>query len=239
MKINDKNYIYIDTKIEDEFRKRIAKLDGGLNISCVKLGDSDFDYKFSTNPTNIRTLNAPFRVNNIKYPLIYTGANSGLNGYITVFARKVVLDNEDVVAQSLYNFPQLENWQNGLDSPRLENGKKFDSLLFNESQMGYILYFQTILYNYIEPSSELLYRFNEKIQTKITFDGVEYIPNEWDIVLDENERVLVIDDKEYRLFNNSMFISKDFTGPLTSNIKGKIELLGELTRIKKTINFNI
>lgn len=243
MKISNKNYIYIDTKVQDEFRKRLAQLNNtNLKATCVTLGDSDVDYRLVTPKSDQRVLNAPFSVNAVKYPLFYSGAANGLNGYITAFARQVVDDNGNTLVNSLYEFPPLENFSLGSTAPTVDNGKNFSRLEFAENKMGYILYFQSILYNYIDQDSGLLKRFNEKISCRIYFNNEEYVPDDWQIIKDENSRDIYLanEDKTITIHNNSVFIAKDATlQPISNNNNGRIEILGETTGLQKIIYFNI
>lgn len=240
MRIDNKNYIFIDTKIQDKFRERLSKVDlSELKLKCIVLGDSDFDYSNSTNHLDSRILNAPYNVENVKYPLFYEGANQGLNGFISCFARKVIEGTDGVKIQSYYNFPTDSDYLIGREVPTLANGKHIDSLEFNNSKMGYILYLQTLLYNYIDEESGLIQRMNEKILVKVLFNDVEYLPSGWDIIIDDNTREIEKDGEVYTINNNSIFISKNNSEDLTHNANGRIELIGELSNIKKTIYFNI
>lgn len=240
MRIDNRNFIFIDSKIQDKFRERLAHVDlSELNLKCVVLGDSDFDYANSMNHLNTRILNAPYNVESVKYPLFYEGANSGLNGFISCFARKVYETTEGAVIQSYYEYPFNEDYTLGLEVPTLANGKHINMLSFDDSKSGYILYLQTILYNYIDEESDLMQRMNEKILIKIFFNDIEYIADGWDVVFDNDVRDIVQDGEIYTIHNNSLLISKDFSEELTYNSNGRIELVGELSNIKKTIYFNI
>lgn len=236
MKINP-NILQLDIKVQDKFRENLAQLaNGNLKLSCVMLGDSDIDYEISQDMSNARILNAPFNVEGIRYPLVYDGPGKGLDGYITCFARKV--DSTGAVL-GLYNYPTNDTFTNGQLPPKLENGKDFSKLEFDGTKMGYILYFQSLLYNFVDDSTQQLMRLNEKINIKVTFDGSETIPAEWDVVKDNGTRTVTLNNKSYSLYNNSMLIAKNIGGSATNNIKGIIKVTGEFSNITKNITFNL
>lgn len=236
MKI-DNSILTLDIKLQDKYRELLANIaDGSLNISCVQLGDSDIDYENTQDMSNSRILNAPFNVEKIKYPLIYDGTGRGLEGRISCFARKV---NSDGTLSSIYNWPNDFIWTVGDKVPPVYNGYDWNALQFDNTQMGYILFFQTILNNFYDSASGLTQRMIEKIDVEVTFNGSKSVPTGWEITRDEDTKVLTINNTNYTVYNNSMLIAKTAGPSLTSNTNGLITAKGSLSNIVKNITFNI
>lgn len=231
------NILQLDIKIQDKFRQTLADVAAGnLKLKCVQLGDSDVDYQNSLNVDNFKILNSPFNSESIRYPLIYDGSGRGLEGYITCFARQIDSDGNVL---SLYNYPGDFTFLDGRVPPDLNNGYSFFDLTFDGSKMGYILFFQTILLNYVDENTGFNKALNEKINMKVTFFDSETVPPGWEVVKDESTHVITIDDVNYVVNNNSMMIAKSDSNILGNNADGKIYLTGALSNISKTINFNI
>ena len=236
MQINP-SVLTLDIKVQDKFRSMLANIaNGSMTLSGVILGDSDIDYENSININDSRILNTPFNVDAIKYPLIYNGSGRGLYGYISCFARQV---NSDGSISSLYQYPTNSTFTAGTTIPTLGDGYNFNSLTFSAAKLGYILFFQTILSNYEDSGTGLQERLNEQIDITVKFNGSTIVPLPWQVTIDGGTTQINIDGLPYTVYNNSMLIGKDLTDSVSANSNGQIIVSGELSNIKKTINFNI
>ena len=221
--ILDPNILQLDIKVQDKYRKLLSKLgQDGVELKCVQLGDSDIDYELSPNMESARILNAPYNVESIKYPLIYNGAGKGLKGTVSSFVRLV---NADGTISSLYNYPTSSLFETGRVPPSLENGKNFDKIDFTSSQMGVIIYFQTLLDYYFDIETNLPLRLKEEYDIVVTFSSSTTVPTGWEITIDQA--------------NGSMLLGKAAVAVSSTTIfNGKIEAIGKISSNKKTIEFN-
>lgn len=248
MKVNN-SVLTLDIKIEDKFRKMLANLDKGMpRLTGVILGDSDIDYEFP-DMKNARIHNAPYNVNKVKYPLIFSGGEKGMEGYITTFVRKIV-DTTDPLSiiptptcriDSMYSYPGSNAFLPGGSPPTLGNGYDWDTLDFEDLKMGYIIYFQVILLNYYDKTTNLPLRFNEKLDMKVEFNGSEIIPANWQIIKDIDTTPQTFFGKTYNVWHNSILIGKNamaIANPLSPK-KGLITVTGTTSNITKKITFNI
>ena len=156
MKVNN-SVLTLDIKIEDKFRNMLANLSSGMpRLTGVILGDSDIDYDFP-DIKNARIHNAPYNINKIRYPLIFSGGEKGMEGYITTFVRKIVdttdyfsvIINPTCRIDSMYSYPGSNSFISGGSPPTLGNGYDWDTLDFEDAKMGYIIYFQVILFGHL------------------------------------------------------------------------------------------
>lgn len=255
MKVNN-SVLTLDIKIEDKFRELLANLDKGMpKLKGVILGDSDIDYQ-NLDIKNSRIHNAPYNINKVKYPLIYAGGEKGVEGYITVFLRKVVDTTEfydpSIITSgptiyqtcridSMYDYPTTSIFTNGGSPPVLGNGFDWDMIDFENNKMGYLVYFQVILLNYYDKTTNLPLRFNEKLDIKVEFNNSEIIPAGWRIIKDIDQTSQTFFGKTYNVWHNSMFICKEaFAVAAPTSIKdGLITVTGTTSNITKKIKFNI
>jgi hypothetical protein len=96
-------------------------------------------------------------------------------------------------------------------------------LTFDSTKSGYILFFETLLDNYLDDNN-VPERMSEQYKFTVTFNGSETIPNGWDIIYDYE--------------HGSLLIGKD-VGSVTSSNNGIITVFGLTSRFQKTILFNI
>lgn len=240
MKINN-SILQLDIKMQDKLRELLAHgEDGLLKITGVQLGDSDVDYN-QLNINENRVLNAPFNVNKVKYPLIFSGTGRGLEGNITCFARKVVEEAGVTKIYSLYDWPNNSNFTYGNTAPILNNGYDWNNLDFDETKMGYVIFFQTLLLNYFDATLNLQSRFNEPLDIEVSFNGSTTLPPGWEITIDSGTRQITEAGVTMTVYHNSMLICKDATGISTAglNTDGQISVTGNLSNINKKITFNI
>lgn len=235
----DNNKLTLDIKVQDKFRELLANRDQDLpKLTGVMLGDSDIDYNL-LDQSQAHILNAPFNVNKIKYPLIYSGSEKGLEGNITCYARKIVAGSPTVT--SLYTFPPAITYTPGTTPPTLNNGFDWNILPFDTAKQGYILFFQTLLLNYFDPTTNLQKRLNEPMKFKITFSGSIIPPTGWEVVIDDGTSPVIHGVDTINVHHNSLMISRDVVGTSTVglNTNGLITVTGMLSNITKTIAFNI
>lgn len=214
----------VDIKVQDRYRKWFSSigLSDTLAASCVILGDSDVDYNLAPNVEQTRVLNAPFNVAGVKHKLIYNGVGKNLSGQIKSFARKVITTGD---VQSLYDYNLNENWSTGSLPPELINGKDWSKFTFDDTKMGYILYFSTVL-DYYVTDDNVNQRLNEDYTFEVLWDNSTTTPTGWEYVID-NE-------------NDSMFLCKvdSSANPIGLNYRGKIVITGQFSKKVKTITFN-
>ena len=214
--------LFIDLKSQDFLRNWFSKrgsLDT-LQIEAVEIGDSDIDYQLSTNPTTIRTLNAPYQVSQIKSKLIYQGSIAGgLSGVLTNFLRHI---NNSGGVESLYNYPPDEiTYTLGIVPPTLKNGADWNTIQFNTSSTtkeGFIVFTQTLPDGYIDPLSSLPMRYQEEYDLTVT-----NLPSQWEIIPD--------------VVNGSFMIAKPDNYVFVT-ATGTITIKGKDTGISKNIKFN-
>ena len=239
MEINP-SILTLDIKVQDKFRELLAKMGEGLNpLTGVVLGDSDIDYNL-LDMQNARILNAPFNVNKIKYPLIYSGSEQGgLEGNITCFVRRIY--DGDTQVSSLYNYPPTMTFTPGNTPPVLNNGYDWNVLAFDTHKQAQILFFQTLLMNYYDPTTNLMYRFNEPMDIKVTFSLSSTVPTGWELTIDEGTSPITVGTETVNVFHNSLCLSRVATGSSTVglNTNGLITVTGKLSNIVKKVAFNI
>jgi len=222
--ILNSNQIQVEIKVADRYRNLLSKLNSNTQLSCVMLGDSDIDYENTQNINKVRILNAPFNAEAIKYPLIYNGLGNGIKGTITSFIRFVDADGN---VSSYYEYPLNENLSIGRIPPTLKNGVDKDSLPFTNNRMGIIVFFQTLM-DYYKTEEGVQQRLKETYEIKIFFNGVETIPNGWQLINDfDNGSLLLAKD------NISL---QDGGGAI---LNGLIKVKGNTSNIEKNITFNI
>lgn len=223
--ILDSSQIQVDIKVQDRMRKWLSRLmtSGTLEFECIMLGDSDIDYELSVDMSKARILNAPYNIEAIKYPLIYNGLGKGIKGVITCFARYVDA-NGDI--SSYYDYPVSTALTIGKIPPTLQNGYDIDSAAFTNNRMGVIFFIQTLL-DYYRDENNLQQRLKEVYEFKVLFNGSETIPSGWQVIKDIN--------------NSSLFISKDtvtLVDPSTT-LNGELQIVGNISKIQRSIKFNI
>jgi len=218
------NTLVLDIKLTDEMREWLSTLGNEdlLSATCVILGDSDIDYNLAPKINTTRILEGPYNPPAVKYKLIYNGVGQDLSGTIKTFARYV---NTDGTISSLYDYPTTSNFTSGTTPPSLENGKDFDQITFQDVQMGYILYFETVLDFYLDDDGTKE-RLNEDYTFTILWDGSATIPAGWDYVIDT--------------VNGSMLLAKTdtTTSPIGTNYRGKITVFGNTSNKTKVVTFN-
>lgn len=232
--IRNQGQLLLDIKIQDKFRAMLAT--GEMpKIVGVVLGDSDIDYNIAP-MSRARITNAPFNVEKVKYPLIYSGAAKGLEGYITCFARKITGPAGDVT--SLYGFPPDATTYTPSTTglvPTVNNGSNISELHYPTiGPYAYVCFFQSLLLNYYNPTSNLIMRLNEPMD----FSFSPAVPPGWEIIIDEQVTPIVVDGNTINLFHNSCLISMPMAAPLVSlpNFITKLTVTGQLSNIKKTID---
>lgn len=223
------NTLQLDIKLTDAYRKYLSSLGSleALKAGCVILGDSDIDYTLSPNISESAILNAPYAPSGIKHKLLWNGVGKDLSGTIRCFARQVQANGS---INSLYNYPTDEIFSLGDTPPELINGKDWNQITFNDSKMGYILFFETVLDYYLTDDG-INERLIELYDVSIDWNsennnGDNSIPLDWDVVTDN--------------LNGSMLISKNDTtlNPIGLNYRGQIIISAQFTKKKKIITFN-
>lgn len=229
--INNNSQLLLDIKIQDKFREMLAS--GNLpQLTGVVLGDSDIDYTIP-NMANARISNSPFSVNKIKYPLIYSGSESGLDGYITCFARQVVSATE---VDSLYGYPpDSVDYTAGTTPPNVNNGLNLSSINFplvTPTPFGYVLFFQSLLLNYFDPTTNLLQRLNEQM----TFSFYPTLPSGWQVTIDDSVTPVTIGTETFNVYHNSMLISRPGGVVYSPGLASTLTVTGQLSNIVKTVS---
>lgn len=219
------NVLTIDLKVTDRYRKWFSYLGKDpdyLASTCVSLGDSDIDYELAPNIEDSRILSAPFSIEGIKHKLIYNGVGKNLSGVIKCFARKV---NSNGEVESLYNYPVNEIFTIDTTPPSLENGKNWERVTFNDTQMGFILYFSTVLDFYLDENGKKK-RLSEEYEISFDWNGSPITPNNWGYIIDQE--------------NGSIFFYKANTSivPIGLEYVGKIKIVGKKSNKIKEIQFN-
>lgn len=215
----DNTQLQIQIKAQDRFRQMIANISNPNVLTCVMLGDSDINYEMSNNIDNVRIMDAPYDCEAIKYPLIYNGEGKGLSGEINCFARQIDANGN---IMSLYNYPTSNTLTYGKTIPSLANAFDWSQLIFGANKMGYILFFETLLDNYLDINN-IPQRMQEQYKFTVTFNGSQVVPNNWDIIYDNN--------------NGSLLIGKNIVNVGNAN-NGMITIFGLVSRFQKTILFN-
>ena len=220
MELNQ-NIIEVDIKVQDSYRQLLSQLGiGAAQLQCVMLGDSDIDYELGPNvATKNRILSAPYSIPAIKFPLIFNGAGKGLSGNITTFARQV---NSDGTVSGIYAYPPTLTFTISQVPPTLANGYNWTNLTFTTAKMGFILYFQSIL-AYYQNISGVQEKLIESYTITVTFNGSSTLPANWEIIYDTTD--------------NSMLIAKNAVS-LIGNPNGLITVVGNISKMTSTINFN-
>jgi hypothetical protein len=223
MKLNSQ-VLSIDVKVQDKYRKWFSTLgsENLLTAKCVILGDSDIDYELSGNMNNAKILNAPYAVDGVRYKLIYNGVGKNLAGSIKCFARKV-LSTGDI--QGLYTYPANETFTTGVIPPSLGNGKNWEKFTFNDNQMGYILYFSTVLDYYFDADG-VKKRLVEAYDYTFDWDGSPTTASGYEYVIDND--------------NGSLLLSKQNTtgSPIGLTYRGSLTIKGQFSQKTKKILFN-
>ena len=221
--------LYIDLKTQDRLRQWFSLRENpdNIQIKAVEFGDSDVDYALSTTPNNIRTLNAPYQVDRIKWKLIYSGSIAGgLAGNLTMFLRHV---NSSGQVESLYNYPPTLTYTLGVVPPTLYNGNIFTNIAFNTGitvREGFIAFFQTLPQGYTDPVTLLPLRYKEEYSLIVncpSLSSVTSLPSGWELIPD--------------VVNGSFLLAKPDSYVFTSNT-GTITVKGLDTGISETISFN-
>lgn len=214
----------IDIKLSDSYRKYISSMlaDPTLVPTAVILGDSDIAYDLAPNVANSRILNAPYSTAGVKHKLIFNGVGKNLSGIIKTFARRV---DANGTIESLYNYNTNLNFSPGVIPPVLNNGYDWPQITFSDSQMGYILFFETVLDYYLTPVGAKE-RLVEKYNFTFSWNGSSITPNGWNFVIDNN--------------NGSLLLAKvDTTStPIGLNFRGSITAVGQFSQKIKVITFN-
>jgi hypothetical protein len=218
------NTLQLDIKVEDRYRKWFSGLgiDSQLKASCVILGDSDIDYELAPNVENSRILSTPYSVEGIKHKLIYNGVGKNLAGSIKCFARKV---NSDGTLSSLYDYPANDTFTAGVTPPTLNNGKNWEKITFDDTKMGFVLYFSTVLDFYLT-DEDVKKRINEEYTITFDWNGSSVTPASWDYKIDN--------------VNGSLLLAKQDTtsSPVSSSYLGKITITGTFSNKVKEVKFN-
>lgn len=216
--------LLVDCKLQDTYRAYIAKMlaDPTLVPTGVIIGDSDLDYLLSPNMQNSRILNAPYGDVQIKFPLIYNGVGKNLSGIIKTFARQV---QEDGSIDSVYDYDVNLNWIPGLTPPILSMGYDWNQITFGDTQMGYILFFETLLDYYLTPNGAKE-RLVEAYSFVFSWNGSPVTPSNWNYVIDNT--------------NGSLLLAKQDTTatPIGLNYRGSITVTGQFSQKIKVITFN-
>jgi hypothetical protein len=216
--------LQVDIRVQDRYRKWFSQLglQGQIVAGSVILGDSDVDYELAPNIGTTRVLGAPYNVEGIKSPLIYNGVGKNLAGVVKCFVRKITTTGD---VQSLYDYPNNENWSTGILPPTLVNGKNWEKITFDDTKMGYILYFSTVLDYYFDDQGNKK-RLSEIYDFTMSFDGASAAPTNWEYIID-NE-------------NGSILISKGDTSltPVSASYLGKITVTGQFSKKIKEVKFN-
>jgi hypothetical protein len=222
--ILDPNTLILDIKATDALRQWFSTVgnEDFKQAACVILGDSDIDYSLAPNINASRILDAPYAPPGVKFRLIYNGVGQDLSGLIKCFIRQVATDG---TVTSLYNYPANNTFTAGATPPSLANGLDWEQITFDDTQMGFILFFETVLNFYLD-STGTKERMAELYTISVSWDGSPTIPPNWDFVLDN--------------VNGSMLLSKsDTTGsPIGTNYRGSITIVGLLSQKTKIVTFN-
>lgn len=221
MRLNN-DVLEIEVKVQDRYRKWFSALgtDIPLSATCVILGDSDIDYGLAPNVATSRILSAPYSVNGVKHKLIYNGIGKNLAGSIKCFARQIQSDGS---VDSRYNYPANETWTPGRLPPTLANGENITQVIFDSTKMGYILFFSTVLDYYFDENG-IKKRLFEKYNFFVDWNGVEDIPANWDVVIDNDNGSLLIS-------KNNIAVGTAYTGTIT--------IVGQFSNKTKIIKFNL
>lgn len=218
------NILQIDVKLQDSYRNFLSSFmsDPTVVPSCVILGDSDVDYSLAPNINNSRVLNTPYTTSGIKWKLIFNGVGKNLSGIIKGFARKVLTDGS---IESLYDYNTDLNFIPGITVPTRANGYDWPQLTFDDTQMGYILFFETVLDYYLD-STNAKERLKENYTITFSWNGSPTKPNNWDYVIDNT--------------NGSLLLAKQDTTPtpIGLNYRGSITIVGQFSQKEKIITFN-
>ena len=218
------NTLVVDVKLQDQYRSYIAKMiaDPTQIPSTVILGDSDIDYELSPNVGNSAILNTPYGQCGIKHPLIYNGVGANLSGLINCFARQVQANG---TVDSLYNYNTNLNWSAGVIPPVLANGYDWDQITFTDSQMGYVLFFESVL-DYYLTSTGVQEQLQETYTFTFSWNGSVITPSNWNYVIDNT--------------HGSLLLAKlDTTStPIGLNYRGSITIEGQFTGFIKVVTFN-
>jgi hypothetical protein len=162
---NKKKQLILDIKAQDRLRQWLADRSNQNNFIITKLalGDSDIDYEMSYRSTNIRVLNAPFNVADIRYKLIFEGGLSSFGGKIATHARYIDSNGEVL---SLYNYPGSNSLVLGTQIPSAFNGYDWQEIIFsNLTKEGFFLFNETLPLNY----------FTSTLSTIGSFSSFDYI----------------------------------------------------------------
>jgi hypothetical protein len=216
------NILTLDLKVQDRYRKWFSALGADPNYlasTCVILGDSDIDYELAPNIDNSRILSAPFSTEGIKHKLIYNGVGKNLSGVIKCFARKVL---DDGSVESLYDYPVTQSFSAGTTPPTLTNGRNWEYVTFTSNQMGFILYFSTVLDFYLDANG-VKKRLVENYDFTFDWNGSPLTPAGWNYIIDTD--------------NGSIFLFKS-AGAVGLTYSGKITAVGQSSQKVKELAFN-
>jgi hypothetical protein len=208
----------IDIKAADRLRQWFAGRGNfdGLKLNSVSLGDSDIDYRMSTQQSRIKVLQAPFNTQKIKTRLYYTGGEANLTGTLTMYLRRV---NDSAVVESLYTYPPFITFIPGIAPPLIGNALNYNAIPFDTGDVnreGFICFIQTIPDGFFYNS--------EQHRLKETYTFVfNNVPNTWEVILDQ--------------VNGSFFIAKP-AGYTFLTLQGSIQITGNISTITKTFLFN-
>ncbi len=142
---------------------------------------------------------------------------------------------------SMYGYPVTTAFTPGTVPPSLNNGFDWNLLPFDTEKQGYVLFFQTLLLNYYDATTNLQKRLNEPMSMKVTFNGSNTVPSGWEVTFDHSTTPILVGEEVINMHHNSMLISKQATGVSTvgANVNGQITVTGLLSNITKNIAFNI
>lgn len=198
MKLSN-NVLELDIKVQDKYREKLSKLGKeDLSSTCVILGDSDIDYGLAPNIEKSRILSAPYNINGIKHKLIYNGVGANLSGIIKCFVRKVDSDGNIL---SRYEYPNNMDFIIGNKPPNVDKGMDEEILIFDNTKMGYILYFSTILDYYFDDKNNKQ-RLKEFYSFNFKWGSESVVPLNWDVVYDYDNGSILIAKDELEISNN-------------------------------------
>lgn len=247
---NPNRHLIIDLKAQDRLRKWFSQRgsDALVKLQCVSLGDSDIDYQMSIRPNDIRVLNAPYNVEKIKHPLIYSGAYQNLTGELTAYARLV--SNNQV--SSLYGYPpNSTTYTVGVVPPTLANGFNVSSLSFTVGQglTGWMVFLQTVPDNFSAINNNgntvqarlqegYVYQFSMPTTSLGVTSGIETIqlfndPN-WEMVIDHNNGSFLLAFNDQQLFTDGDFGTFEEPNVLLWNLQTVININLDPTTIGDT-----
>lgn len=212
------NQLSIDIKTQDILRAWFSQRGNfdGLKLKCISLGDSDIDYRMSTQQDRIKVLQAPFQSSKIKTRLLYVGNEGNLSGKLIMYLRRA---NENDEVESLYNYPPYTTFSVSVAPPSLANGLEFNAIPFdtgNALKEGFIAFIQTIPDGFFVNNQQ--YRFKE------TYDFVfNNVPGSWEVIPDST--------------NGSFLIAKP-AGYVFQSLQGSIQITGKKSTISTTFVFN-